>query len=153
MEVTMIGRVPMSTTMAALAATLMLGSTTLAVAKSASSSPTGFTPATAACMKQATADLKVCKFSSAVPDCQAQFLNAIANCFAAGKGATCATSCVTKSDSCDMKAKITEAKCKSGCKGSTDPTCKTTCTGNYKTAKALCQAAFSACLMKCPQLQ
>src|SRR5438128_3767604 len=63
-----------------------------------------FSPATTACIKQATVMKKTCKVSAAVVDCKAEFATAFANCFAAGNGVACATSCETAKTSCETPA-------------------------------------------------
>src|SRR2546426_406719 len=63
----------------------------------------GFSQATAACIKVATADKKVCLASASTADCQAEYDTNFASCFAPGKGVACAASCLAK------KAKRTHA--------------------------------------------
>src|SRR5437879_13587259 len=70
-----------------------------------------FSPATTACIKQATAMKKTCKVSAAVVDCKAEFATAFANCFAAGNGVACATSCDTAKTSCKTPALAAEKTC------------------------------------------
>jgi hypothetical protein len=112
-----------------------------------STTSTKLSKTTSACLKHASADEKVCEFSSAAADCMAAFLQAVGDCFAPGKGASCAASCYTKRSSCDSKNALSYAKCKKGCTKA-DPTCK----ADSSLAKAACKSSLASCLLKCPQL-
>src|SRR5439155_14932666 len=130
-----------------------------------------FSPATTACIKQATAMKKTCKVSAAVVDCKAEFETAFANCFAAGNGVACATSCETAKTSCETPALAAEKTCLKTCKSSekatiagcqlTSPNCVTNAVATSLTCKKACAQApalvachtnFAACLTKCPNL-
>src|SRR5262249_52319685 len=93
--------------------TLLL--TGVAGAASSSSSSGGLSKATNACIKHATSDKKICKFSSPPTDCTAAFNDALKACFAGSKGASCASNCTTKKTSCDLKAQTSLTQCKKSC--------------------------------------
>jgi len=114
-------------------------------------SPT-FSPATAACIKKATLAKKQCKFQVAVVDCTAQFITDFSNCFAAGKGVGCASSCASKKDTCSLKVTTDKLTCTKGCKKSSTLNCKATCTTNAAVAKQKCTTGFNACITKCQNL-
>ena len=109
--------------------------------------PLTFSPLTKACIKHLEADKKICKSSGATVDCLAAFYHALPACFAP-KGATAVNTCSGKKTSCDLKATTSQASCVKSCKTSPDPACKFSCA----TFAAVCKAAFTACLLKCPML-
>ena len=130
-----------------------------------------FSPATSACIKQATAMKKTCKVSAATVDCKAEFETAFANCFAAGKGVACATSCETANVACETPALAAEKPCLATCKSNekaaigscqlTIPNCATNAVATFLSCKKsctqsaallACHTAFAACLAHCPTL-
>ena len=130
-----------------------------------------FSPATAACIKQAVATKKTCKVSAATADCKAEFQAALANCFAAGKGVACATSCEAAKATCEAPALAAEKTCFGTCKSGehaalqacqlTDPNCTSNAVATFLSCKKACMQssgllacrnAFAACLAKCPDL-
>jgi len=144
----MIRRIPTMYSAATFAAALMLLNGVAQARSSSSSKASSFSPATTACMKRATQQKKLCKFSMSPVDCKAEFDTALENCFAKGRGVTCATSCVTKKDACDVKGLAAAKKCRKSCKTSPDPTCKIMC----KQQASSCKTSFASCLAKCQQL-
>lgn len=130
---------PTSTTRTSTTRTTTTTSTTLP--------PTTFSPATKACIKHLEANKKICKSSGSSVDCKAEFYAMMPTCFAP-KGATAVASCTKKATSCDAKATVSETDCLKSCKKSPDPSCKPSC----KSFAAVCKAAFTACLLKCPML-
>jgi len=98
----------------------------------------GFSQATAACIKQATADKKVCLASASTADCQAEYDTSFATCFAPGKGVACAASCLAK------KAKCTTTKTSGSSTSRT--TCVSDCHKQWINAGAQCGGANQACL-------
>ena len=98
----------------------------------------GFSQATAACIKVATADKKVCLASASTADCQAEYDTSFASCFAPGKGVACAASCLAK------KAKCTTTKTSGSSTSRT--TCVSDCHKQWINAGAQCGGANQACL-------
>ncbi len=133
-------------------ATLATVVLTSALAFGSSSVPKGLTSPTTACIKQAVADKKLCKLSSAASLCADDFKTAVQDCFAAGKGASCAVGCYTKKDACELKVTAAYTKCKKLCTTG-DTTCKDLCKQDSVDAKSQCKGSLSTCLAKCPQLK
>src|SRR5439155_74973 len=74
-------------------------------------------PSTGACIKQATADKKICLVSASALECEAEYETAFASCFAPGKGVTCAASCLAKKTKCTSKTggSSSRSTCVKGC--------------------------------------
>jgi len=125
----------------------------LATASAKTPSSPAFTTPTAACIKDAVAAKKQCKLTAASADCAAEYKTAIGACFAGAKGGTCASACLTKKDSCDLKTANALKSCRTGCKTSADPTCKASCAQAKSDAKKQCDASLGSCLAKCPNLK
>src|SRR2546427_2725073 len=131
--------------------------------------PPAFSLATGACIKEATAQQKMCNMVASVAACQAEYDTALPNCFAPGKGVTCAAACLAKNAKCAASAtSATDKVCTKTCQNTWvaagsqcggDQACLTAARDAYKTCKdgcnpALlkCRGAFAACLTKCPNL-
>src|SRR5437867_9955995 len=127
------------------------------------SASTVFTPATAACIKQAAAEQKICKMVASAASCQDEYDTAFPNCFSPGKGVACAATCVAKNAKCTASAaSTTDKRCSKTCQdqwvaaGSQcggDGACLAAARDDYKACKdgcnpaALkCRPAFAACL-------
>ena len=125
--------------------------------------------ATGACIKEAAAQQKMCNMVASVAACQAEYHTAFSNCFAVGKGVSCAAACVAKNAKCTASATSTTVKpCTKSCQNDWvaaggqcggDHACLTAAKDDYKTCKDACTAAalkcrdaFAACLAKCPNL-
>jgi len=143
----------------------------LVLASAAGATTSGLSPATSACIKQAKATEKTCKVSASTAECKVEYDTALANCFAAGNGVTCATACVTAKTTCDTPALAAEKMCLKTCKHTekaalaacqlTDPNCPTNVASTFLTCKKACtqapasiacKTAFANCLAQCPNL-
>ncbi|TMA64868.1 MAG: hypothetical protein E6J69_14520 [Deltaproteobacteria bacterium] len=125
--------------------------------------------ATGACIKEAAAQQKMCNMVASIVACQAEYDTAFSNCFAVGKGVSCAAACVAKNAKCTASATSTTVKpCTKSCQNDWvvaggqcggDHACLTAAKGDYKTCKDACNTAalkcrdaFAACLARCPNL-
>lgn len=132
-----------------------------------------FSPGTAACLKQAAADKKICLGSASASECQLEYDTAFTNCFAPGKGVTCAAGCAAKRNKCTSTSAAgasTRATCTSDCHkqwinaggqcGGANQACLAVARAAYDACVAACanpaavscRTAFAACVAKCPNL-
>ena len=99
--------------------------------------------ATGACIKEAAAQQKMCNMVASIVACQAEYDTAFSNCFAVGKGVSCAAACVAKNAKCTASATSTTVKpCTKSCQNDWvvaggqcggDHACLTAAKGDYKT--------------------
>jgi len=136
-----------------------------------------YSDATKTCVRAANQALKACTDTAA--NCQTQYQTDFSKCFAAGTGAKCAKSCITKDGSCVKAAPATRATCKKACRvtrrrdvnachtisdgdniwAGGDAACLTTAAGNFDLCLAVCrqalvdcQTTFEFCIANCPNL-
>src|SRR5213080_2691771 len=163
---------PITTTTTSTAPTLPRTTTTVASSTTTTTLVPAFSPSTGACIKQATADKKICLVSASALECEAEYETAFASCFAPGKGVTCAASCLAKKTKCTSKTggSSSRSTCVKGCQnqwvdagarcGGADQACLTAARAAYDAcvvgcanpATVDCRSAFVACLTKCPNL-
>jgi hypothetical protein len=163
--------------LAALGAALVLVAS-LATRSSSNSGPTTttttipeppFSVDTQACVKHLASDQKICKFSAPASTCQADYDAAFPDCFAPGKGVSCATSCVTKKASCLAGVTI-DPKCPKACQNvyinaggqcAGDTGCVAAARADYDACKlgcanpsaaVKCRNSFYGCIVKCPNI-
>src|SRR6059058_3054316 len=94
---------PSRPTTTSTAPTLPRTTTTVTSSTTTTTLVPAFSPSTATCIKQASADKKICLVSASAVDCQVEYDTAFAGCFAPGKGVTCAASCLAKKAKCTTK--------------------------------------------------
>src|SRR5438093_12456158 len=92
---------------------------------------------------------------ASVAACQAEYHTAFSNCFAVGKGVSCAAACVAKNAKCTASATSTTVKpCTKSCQNDWvaaggqcggDHACLTAAKDDYKTCKDACNAAAPTC--------
>ena len=142
-------------------------------AATSSSTTSIFNSTTAACLKQAAANLNACGANLPAPQCKAQYLSAYANCFARGAGVACATDCWTARGTCENPVQSAHKACVGTCGsaksaalrlcnpadascGSAAETaylaCKAACVQQMTPLEDKCVAAFAACVRICPNL-
>ena len=108
-----------------------------------------FSPATAACIKQATAGRKDCGLSAPSSTCKAEYYGQYEACFAPGAGVACATNCEAARAECDNPVQATDKACVRGC-SLARKTSNKACVGDLS-CLAADQAAFTACKKTCAQ--
>jgi len=108
-----------------------------------------FSPATAACIKQAISARKACVLTASSATCKTEFETAYANCFAAGAGVDCATACEGSRAACEDPVQVAERSCVHSCGATLAPAVKA-CNGDL-TCVTTAKAAFSACKKSCAQ--
>ena len=167
------------------AGALLLGHTGQAAAQTTTTTstttttllPHPFSAATAACVRQATVGLKMCRIGGI--NCPADFQTSYAKCFAAGAGVKCATTCLTKESTCFTAAAGARKSCGKNCVttrdfdlracrsfapgdalwATGDGGCLTTaltnfdlCNFNCGQQRLFCRNAFKFCIANCANL-
>jgi len=127
----------------------LVSATIMGIALLGGTARAAFSPATAACIKQATSARKACVLMASAATCTAEFYTAYADCFAPGDGVACATNCESGRTACEDPVQATERTCVHTC-GATRATALKACAGDA-TCGATVTAAFSACKKACVQ--
>jgi hypothetical protein len=107
-------------------------------------------PATAACVKQAAADRKICLVATAASECTVAYHLAYANCFAAVDGVACATTCEATRSTCEKVPQAANKACARSC-GVVRKTALKSCAAGDVTCTAAAQADYSSCRKACTQ--
>jgi len=154
--------------------------TTTTSTTSTTLSPHPFSKATAACIRTAKADFRACRRGGGSSSaCTAEYQAAFPKCFAAPAGVKCATTCVTKENTCLAGVPKAKTNCRKSCATTRgrdkqachliadgdniwaggDAACLSTADANFALCRFVCtQAEFDChvglkfCVANCPNL-
>jgi hypothetical protein len=103
--------------------------------------------ATATCLRRAAGEKRLCKLRESSATCRANFQAGLAACFPAGTGAACATSCITRQHSCEVRALPGVATCREDHHTHSTDAARAAC----EVPLDVCKRSFAHCLPACAQ--